>query len=135
MFRRIGVQKGGWQFPQGGVGKGESDQEAMFRELEEEIGTHSVKIIKESNSRIKYKFPQWILDDWKRMGRKSKYMGQKQRWYLVELDGDVDSIHFNNQPQEFDKFKWVPIKKVEKRVIPFKQNAYRKGLKVLGLLD
>ena len=59
MFRRLaekdknsgffvagGQLKWNWQFPQGGVNDGESEEQALFRELKEEIGTRDVNIIK-----------------------------------------------------------------------------------------
>ncbi len=36
---------GAWQFPQGGIDEGETPKEALYRELEEEIGTNQVEII------------------------------------------------------------------------------------------
>jgi putative (di)nucleoside polyphosphate hydrolase len=59
MFRRLaekdknsgfltggGQLKWNWQFPQGGVNDGESEEEALFLELKEEIGTGDLKIIR-----------------------------------------------------------------------------------------
>ena len=39
--------KDAWQFPQGGINEGETPEEALYRELEEEIGTSDIKIIAE----------------------------------------------------------------------------------------
>ena len=36
---------GVWQFPQGGIDEGESSEEALFRELKEEIGTKDRKSV------------------------------------------------------------------------------------------
>lgn len=47
-----------WQFPQGGIDKGEAVLEAMFRELKEEIGTNKAKIIAEYPHWISYDFPK-----------------------------------------------------------------------------
>ncbi len=46
-----------WQFPQGGVDKGETEKEALFRELKEELGLQqpeqSVQIIKKREKRAR----------------------------------------------------------------------------------
>lgn len=137
MFHRIGAQKKGWQFPQGGVEPGESENDAFARELKEEIGTNRVKLLRVSEKRVKYKFPQWVLKEWKnRKGDEiTPYQGQKQRWYLVRLQEGTDSIAFDEQPAEFDAFEWVATAKAIKRIVPFKRNAYKKGLKLLGMLN
>ena len=137
MFHRIGLEKDGWQFPQGGVDSGETEEEAFYRELKEEIGTNDVELLKVSEKRIRYEFPQWVLDNWSNLqgNKKNKYQGQQQRWYLVRLNKGVKSISFDEHPAEFDDYEWVSTKKVLERIIPFKREAYQKGLESLGLLD
>ncbi len=49
-----------WQFPQGGIDEGETSKEALFRELEEEIGTKDVEIIAEYPQWVSYEFPPAI---------------------------------------------------------------------------
>ena len=44
-----------WQFPQGGIDEGEEVREALFREMEEEIGTAKATIVAE--------YPEWISYD------------------------------------------------------------------------
>ena len=136
MFHRIGVEEMGWQFPQGGVDAGETETEAFYRELKEEIGTNQVELLHVSRKRVKYKFPQWVLDQWSEgEDSNNRYIGQQQRWYLVRLKNGVQSISFDEQPAEFDAFEWVSIEKALKRIIPFKQKAYQQGLQSLGMLD
>ncbi len=134
MFHRVGAEKFGWQFPQGGVDKGESENKAFYRELKEEIGTNDVELLQVSKNRVKYKFPKWLLKQWKQEGRKRKFKGQIQRWYLVTLNQGVESIAFNEDPPEFEAFEWVPVAKSVKRIIPFKRKAYKRGLQTVGLL-
>ncbi|MGK5092070.1 NUDIX domain-containing protein [Deltaproteobacteria bacterium TL4] len=138
VFHRKGAEKFGWQFPQGGVDQGETEKAAFYRELKEETGTNDVKVLKISKDRTKYSFPKWVREQ---IGRKGldkfnkDYEGQEIRWFLVEFrGGGIDMIHFDHQPAEFDKYKWVKPKKAVKNVIPFKRKAYKAGLKSLGIL-
>ncbi len=135
MFHRIGVEKEGWQFPQGGVDAGETENEAFYRELQEEIGTNDVTILKISKKRVKYKFPKWVFKKWKKTNKKKlKYKGQQQRWYLVRLNQGTTSISFEEHPAEFDAFEWVPVEEAVQRIITFKQKAYAKGLQLLEMI-
>lgn len=137
MFHRIGAGKQGWQFPQGGVDPEETDKKALYRELEEEVGTNRIKVLKKSKKRIKYKFPHWVLEEFAKEEKTNRpqYKGQKQRWYLVRLKDGVASISFDYHPAEFDDFEWVSVQKSIQRIIPFKRKAYKKGLELLGMID
>ena len=84
------VREHSWQFPQGGIKYGESPEQAMFRELEEETGLlpEHVKIIGRTRDWLRYEVPDHFI---KREIR-GHYRGQKQidawRWheYWVPLD-------------------------------------------------
>lgn len=111
-----------WQFPQGGVEENESIEEALKRELYEEIGTKKIKIIKEMPKQVVYKFPFYL---------KSKYQidGQKQTYFLVYFYGDDDEIVFDKQEKpEFKEFQWVDFSEPPKKVIYFKKLAYLEAL-------
>lgn len=64
-----------WQFPQGGIDAGEEIQEALFRELKEEIGTDNVEVIAEFPEWISYDFPPKIAQSMK------PFIGQTQRYF------------------------------------------------------
>ena len=70
---------GVWQFPQGGIDEGETSEEALFRELKEEIGTNKVEIVSEYPEWISYDFPTHVA------AKMAPFAGQKQRYYLVRL--------------------------------------------------
>ncbi len=111
-----------WQFPQGGIDEGEDVQEAMFRELEEEIGTNKVKIISEYPEWISYDFPSKIA---KKM---NPYKGQKQRYFLVKLKKNA-KINIHTSHPEFSDYKFVNLDEVLDLSASFKKVVYKKVIK------
>jgi putative (di)nucleoside polyphosphate hydrolase len=106
-----------WQFPQGGIDNGEEVKEALFRELEEEIGTKEVEIIAEYPEWISYDFPQKIAQKMK------PYKGQTQRYFLVKLK-DSAKIKLDTYHPEFDDWKFVDVDEVLKLTAHFKKPVY-----------
>jgi putative (di)nucleoside polyphosphate hydrolase len=120
-----------WQSPQGGIKAGESPEQAMFRELEEEVGLRPqhVKILGRTKDWMRYDVPQnWVRREWR-----GSYKGQKQIWFLLRLTGrDCDvSLRASHHP-EFDAWRWhhywVPLE----TVIEFKREVYRLALSELA---
>jgi len=106
-----------WQFPQGGIDDGEEVQEALFRELEEEIGTDKVKIIAEYPEWISYDFPPKIAKGMK------PWVGQKQRYFLVKLKKSA-KINIQTKHPEFSDYKFVGIEDVLGLSASFKKDVY-----------
>jgi putative (di)nucleoside polyphosphate hydrolase len=106
-----------WQFPQGGIDEGEEVKEALFRELEEEIGTNDVTIIHEYPKWISYDFPPKIANNMK------PYVGQKQRYFLVKLSKNAQ-INVQTTHPEFSAYKFVEVEDVLKQSASFKQVVY-----------
>lgn len=137
VFRRVDQVLGEhrWQFPQGGVKPGEGPEDALRRELREEIGTNAVTVLQRLPEPIAYLFPPEVLAELRRQDEaKGRYVGQSQCWFLALLNSGTDAIHFNHEPREFDAFEWVTPAEALTRVVPFKQAAYRKALGAFGLL-
>ncbi|MEK9562961.1 MAG: RNA pyrophosphohydrolase [Deltaproteobacteria bacterium] len=136
MFHRVDGRRKGWQFPQGGVDPGETEEQAILRELNEEIGTNDVKILKQSSKRTRYQFPKAVLKRMQQKNRWRQYCGQEQRWFLVQLNQGTETLSLSNKghKQEFDRFKWMRPKVGLRKVVRFKRKAYRKGLKRLGVI-
>ncbi|HIP54210.1 MAG TPA: RNA pyrophosphohydrolase [Sulfurimonas autotrophica] len=108
-----------WQFPQGGIDEGEEVQEALFREMEEEIGTGAAKIIAEYPEWISYDFPPKIASSMK------PYHGQIQKYFLLKLTEDA-RINLNTRHPEFINYKFVNVEDVLDFTPHFKQSVYEK---------
>lgn len=127
--RRIG--QNAWQFPQGGIQKNESPRQALYRELEEEVGlTESqVEVIGSTRGWLRYRLPQKLL----RKDSKPLCIGQKQKWYLLKMLADEKEINFDNDTKpEFDRWRWVSYWYPLGQVIAFKRDVYRMALKELS---
>lgn len=110
-----------WQFPQGGIDEGESSEEALFRELEEEIGTRDVTILAEYPEWVSYDFPSHVA---KKM---TPYAGQTQRYYLVQLKESA-KIDINTEIPEFSNYKFVDFHELSNYTAHFKKPVYEKVL-------
>jgi putative (di)nucleoside polyphosphate hydrolase len=113
-----------WQMPQGGIDRGEDVIEALMRELQEEIGTNQVSIISESKDWLSYDLPEEIIP--KFWG--GKFKGQKQKWFLMQLNGGDDLINIFTDHQEFKEWKWVELEVLPDLIVSFKKDLYYKIL-------
>ncbi|MCA9486786.1 RNA pyrophosphohydrolase [Candidatus Woesearchaeota archaeon] len=112
-----------WQFPQGGVEDGETKEEALLREMSEELGTDKFKVLSKMDKPIKYQFPFYLKD-------KYGAQGQEQQYFLLYFYGDEKEIRFDNQEKpEFRAFEWVSYEEPPLRVIYFKKLAYLEALR------
>ena len=112
-----------WQFPQGGIEKGEDIIVAARRELYEETGIVSVTLLHVLPEKLRYDFPDNALKKYDAL-----YKGQEQSWVLFEFFGSDDEINFLVHPEEieFKAFEWVNISDAPKRIVPFKKDVYQK---------
>ena len=119
--KRIDNPGNSWQMPQGGVDKNENFFQAAKRELEEETGIKSVKLIKELDGWFKYDLPQYLLGKiWK-----GKYRGQKQKWFVMRFVGKETEININTKKPEFLDWKWVDLDDLPKIAVKFKLDVYK----------
>ena len=120
--KRIDNPKDSWQMPQGGVAQNESFLEAAKRELEEETGVKSIKLIKELDEWVEYNLPKNLLGKvWK-----GKYRGQKQKWFIMKFLGNDKEINIKTKYPEFFEWKWIEVDKITDVVVDFKLNVYKK---------
>lgn len=124
------IREHSWQFPQGGIKQGESPEQAMFRELEEEVGLlpNHVRILGRTRDWLHYDVPtHWVKREWR-----GSYRGQKQIWFLLRLTGrDTDvSLRASAHP-EFDAWRWSEYWVPMDAVIEFKRDVYKRALSEL----
>jgi putative (di)nucleoside polyphosphate hydrolase len=129
--RRTGGR--GWQFPQGGVRRDEAPEEAVFRELHEEIGLErdSVEVVGGTRDWLQYTLPK----RYQRRNGGSHCIGQKQRWFLLRLARPESRFRFDHTDEpEFDDFRWADYWEPVREVIFFKRPVYVRALQELSAI-
>jgi putative (di)nucleoside polyphosphate hydrolase len=129
--RRTGGR--GWQFPQGGVRSGETLEEALFRELGEEIGLEApaVELLGQTGRWLRYRLPARYV----RRNQHPLCIGQKQRWFLLRLKDEEAAFDLGRTSEpEFDQWRWVSYWEPVKEVIYFKRRVYARALSELAPL-
>ena len=111
-----------WQFPQGGIDKGEEVEEALFREMEEEIGHADASIVAQYPEWISYDFPAKVAE------RMKPFKGQIQRYFLVKLSENA-KINLDTEHPEFISHKFVSVEDALNVTAHFKKPVYEKVIK------
>lgn len=127
--RRIGQQA--WQFPQGGIQSGENPEDALFRELKEEVGLDQrhVRLVAATRGWLRYRLPERMV----RQHSRPLCIGQKQKWFLLEMLADDQAVTLDHgDSPEFDDWSWVSYWYPLGQVISFKREVYRRALKELS---
>lgn len=118
---------GAWQLPQGGVDPGENHEQAIQREMREELGVSGLEIIRRADQKCSYEFPDNLP-----AGITKEYRGQEQQWYLLRLrDGEIPDLSVSDG--EFRAVAWTTVAAAIDRVIDWKRDCYRAGFRLLGL--
>lgn len=123
--RRVGQDA--WQFPQGGIDKAESPEQAMYRELHEETGLtpESVELLGCTKKWLRYRLPKRYV----RRNQQPVCVGQKQIWYMLRMTGSESCFDLGlSAKPEFDNWQWVDYWKPSEEVIFFKRKVYKKAL-------
>lgn len=126
--KRIGEDA--WQFPQGGIRESESAEQAVFRELHEEVGVtkESVELIGSTQDWLRYNIPENLI----RRHQTPCCIGQKQRWFLFRFIGKESDVCLDRSDKpEFDQWCWIDQLEPPRSVISFKRTVYAEALKEL----
>ena len=124
--RRLDHPSGFWQMPQGGIDENENPEEAVWREMMEEIGTNKAKLLKISSQWINYDIPS---DTLKTLPWGRKYIGQTQKWFAFQFTGEENDINVGTVNPEFSEWKWTKINLIVDEIVPFKRDVYSTILK------
>ncbi len=120
--------RGAWQFPQGGIDEDEVPVKALYREMGEELGVAKFDIVRQSIAPIRYEFPKNLATP-----IAQEYCGQEQTWFLTKFHaGEIPSLEKATH-KEFIAWEWVSPDEALSRVVPFKREAYVKGLRALSI--
>jgi putative (di)nucleoside polyphosphate hydrolase len=127
------IRQDAWQFPQGGIRRRETPEQAMYRELTEEIGLEPqhVSVLGATRGWLRYRLPEQFV----RRHQRPVCIGQKQRWYMLRLIGDERHVCLDRcEKPEFDNWRWVDYWHPLREVVAFKRTVYKKALNELAPL-
>jgi putative (di)nucleoside polyphosphate hydrolase len=123
--KRIGMEA--WQFPQGGLNPGETPDQALYRELREELGLApgDVQLLGATRDWLRYTLPARYV----RKGKIPLCIGQKQKWFALRLTAADSAVRFDlGEPPEFDRWRWVEYWQPLNEVVAFKRAVYEAAL-------
>jgi len=124
------IQQDAWQFPQGGIKEGETPEQALYRELAEEVGLfpEHVEIMGCTQDWLQYRLPEKLI----RYEKKPVCIGQKQKWFLLRMLCEESDVRLDRSSKpEFDHWRWVTYWDPVKEVVNFKRDVYQRALKEL----
>jgi putative (di)nucleoside polyphosphate hydrolase len=115
---RLGVP-GAWQFPQGGIDEGETPEQALTRELWEEIGLTPTDF-----EILERRGPYWYLFG---NGRTKKgYHGKEQHYFLSNFTAPDSRINVATAHPEFQAYRWILPEEFRMDWLPeMKREVYR----------
>ena len=116
---RLGVRDA-WQFPQGGIDEGETPEQALERELWEEVGVTATDIaVVERKGPYRYLYGNGRI--------KRGYHGKEQLYFLCDYAGPDAGINVDTKHPEFQAFRWIAPEDFQLAWLPeMKREVYRR---------
>lgn len=119
-----------WQMPQGGIDSNETPDQALIRELDEEIGLGigDVEILGEYPEWLSYDFPDYLRAQlWG-----GKFKGQIQKWFYLQIKNPDTLFSLNTHHEiEFTECQWVKPDEILEMTVDFRKPTYEKLLAYL----
>ena len=118
---------GAWQFPQGGIDAGETPEQALFREVREEVGLEPQHYqVLDKRGGYRYLYPAEVRS--KKLLKHGNH-GQEQEYFLCRLFDGATPINVNQQAREFSTYRWIAPDEFDLEWLPtFKRDVYRQVL-------
>ena len=130
--KRIDKRVEAWQMPQGGIGENENPRAAALRELQEEIGTKNIEILREHGDWLTYDLPEHLIG----LKWNGRYRGQVQKWFAMRFLGSDSEINLKTHHEEFSEWRWVGRSVLLEKIVAFKRPIYEKVLEAFhDLID
>ncbi len=120
---RIDSENDAWQFPQGGIEKGEKPEQAAQRELFEETNIRSVHFVCIDKKPSRYEFPSSVKVKLRQRGIFND--GQDIYFALFYFFGSLDEININKLFPEFKTYCWCSFDFAVSNVVDFKKDIYK----------
>ena len=117
-----------WQMPQGGIDEGEEPETAAFRELSEETGVTSTKILGETKGWVNYDLPDHLIGN----ALKGQHRGQTQKWFAMQFQGKDDEVNILEKQEhkaEFDDWRWEQASVLPGLIVSFKRHVYEEVIR------
>ncbi|MBI5732268.1 MAG: WecB/TagA/CpsF family glycosyltransferase [Candidatus Magasanikbacteria bacterium] len=103
-----------WQPPQGGMDKGETQEEAVIREVKEETGL-STKIICACPKTYRY---DWSIAFMRKGGHGYHFRGQEKKIFLLRYEGEPQAVKLDQK--ELEDYQWVSLEEMQKLINPLR---------------